>query len=343
MVSKSAAKNQKKLTKDNQSHNDTDALKAAMQKQSRLQRRVSGFMPSQMDNVEEPLKKRRNSHMEISLFGSESVDRAISAAMLLLQGSLLLGAHMFLVYVMGSWSIGSYLLIYSPIIFMTGVLIRDGYSHVIIISALISILHGCMHLNYPFLDEHLGVVREVDVWQDQCVHASQAVLFTYVWWEKLPKIGKIMAVIFLLGNASNCVVGYFCWNSWCYELYVWVSMFPAIAGGLHFAVAAMLKCPPGVGKWLCVFQGVQTVFFFIFFKSSEDVLKFFAGTRFFEIYNICPHYIGFINARLDLYWASPQDCKSPMAHVLGLERTPRNKHVQSVELSSFFPAEAVKA
>jgi len=280
--------------------------------------------------------------MEMSIFGSESLDQAMSAAVILIQGSVLLGAHMFLVHMMGNWSIGSYLLIYGPITIMTLILIRDGYSHIAVISSVLAIGHGCMHLNFPFLDEHLGVVREVDVWQDQCVHASQAVLVGYVWWEKLPKFGRIALIIFLLGNATNCIVGYFCWNSWCYEMYVWVSMFPAVAGGLHFAVAAMLKCPPGVGKWLCAFQGVQTVFFFFFFKSSDEVLKFFAATRFFEIYNICPHFIGFINARLDLYWVSPQDCKSPIAHVLGFERTPRKRR-HSMELDTFFPAETVKA
>jgi len=225
---------------------------------------------------------------------------------------------------------------------MTLVLIRDGYHPYSIMSALIAIAHGLTHQKYPFLDEHTGVVHDVDVWQDQVVHASQAVLFVAIWWPKLPAFGKAVGTVFLLGNAINCVVGYVCWNAWCYDLYVWVSMFAAIAAGLHFAVAAMLKCPPGVGKWLCAFQGAQTVFFFFFFKSSDDILKFFAATRFFESYNVCAHFIGFINARLDLYRVAPNDCKSPMAHVIGLERTPKSRR-QSLELQTFFPAETVKA
>merc|ERR1712226_746015 len=89
-------------------------------------------------------------------------------------------------------------------------------------------------------------------------------------------------------------------------------------------------------KWLCFFQGVQAIGFFFFFKSSDDVLKFFAITRFFEIYFIVPHFIGFINGRLDLHFKSASECTSPVAHVLGVERTPTNKRRHS---SAFFPTD----
>merc|ERR1719188_1330301 len=117
------------------------------------------------------------SHVEVSLFGNKSANQALSAAFILLQGSMLLSVHMLMVYMMGSWSVGSHILIYAPITVMTFVLIRDGYHPYAIISALIAICHGLTHQNYPFLDEHTGVVHDVDVWQDQVVHGSQAVLF----------------------------------------------------------------------------------------------------------------------------------------------------------------------
>merc|ERR1712232_387987 len=154
--------------------------------------------------------------------------------------------------------------------------------------------------------------------------------------DHLNKLGKIAVSIFILGNFVNIVVGYHCWRSWCYDMYVWVSLFAATASGLHFAIGAMFKCPPGVGKWLCFFQGLQAIGFFFFFKSSDDVLKFFATTRFFEIYFCVPHFIGFINGRLDLHFKSASECKSPVAHVLGVERTPTNKRRHSL---TFFPTD----
>jgi len=97
---------------------------------------------------------------------------------------------------------------------------RDGYSKIVVISCLIAIAHGFTHLKFPFLDEALGVVHDVDVWQDQCVHGSQALLFGYVWYDKMNKWGKLALLVFILGNITNVVVGYNCWNSWCYDLFL---------------------------------------------------------------------------------------------------------------------------
>merc|ERR1712232_723925 len=280
--------------------------------------------------------KRRNSHMDMNFSGNEDLDRALVAVLLLLQGSLLLVLHIGVVYLLGKESIISVIFIYAPITFMLLVHVRDKYSHVVVISCLIAIAHGLAHLNYPFLDDVHGVNHEVDVWQDQCVHCSQAFLFAYIWWDHLNQVGKVAVSMFTLACIVNIGVGYHCWNSWCYDLYVWVSLPAAIASGLHFAIGAMFKCPPGVGKWLCFFQGLQTIGFYFFFKSSDEVLKIFATTRFFEIYFIVPHFIGFINGRLDLHFKSASECTSPVAHVLGVERTPTNKRRHG---SAFFPTD----
>ena len=68
-------------------------------------------------------------------------------------------------------------------------LIRDKFSFYFIFSCFISIIHGLSHKYYPFLDEKVGVNKEIDVWQDQIVHLNQAILlysiyyiYTYYIW-----------------------------------------------------------------------------------------------------------------------------------------------------------------
>jgi len=151
------------------------------------------------------------------------------------------------------------------------------------------------------------------------------------------KWGKIAVSVFIAGNIFNVGVGYHCWTSWCYPLYVWISLVPALSAGLHFAIGGMLKCPRGVCMWLCGFQAFFTSLYWYSFKNSDDILKLFAGTRYFELFAVAPHLVSYLNGRLALYFADPSACKSAWKHALGFECTPDTKQRQKLELQTFFP------
>jgi len=153
------------------------------------------------------------------------------------------------------------------------------------------------------------------------------------------KWGKMVVLLFIAGNIFNIGVGYHCWTSWCYPLYVNISLIPALSAGLHFAIGGMLKCPRGVCVWLCGFQAFFTAIYWYSFKSSDDILKLFAGTRYFELFAIAPHLVSYINGRLALTSVDPSTYQSPWMHTLGIERTCSTKQRQKLELATFFPFE----
>ena len=84
----------------------------------------------------------------------------------------------------------------------------------------------------------------------------------------------------------------------CHDFYVWVSLLPALASGLHFATGALFHKTSNVGLCGFLFQGLSSVTTYFIFRGSDDILKLFARCRFFEIYFIVPHYVGFFQSRL---------------------------------------------
>jgi hypothetical protein len=100
-----------------------------------------------------------------------------SAASSLMMSNLMVGTVMTMVYYLGKDSIWSSLLIYAPVTLISAVLIRDNYSKQYLFSNVLAIAHGAAHVIYPFLNEHIGVNKEIDVWQDQIIHLSQSILF----------------------------------------------------------------------------------------------------------------------------------------------------------------------
>merc|ERR1719284_1495952 len=89
-----------------------------------------------------------------------------------------------------------------------------------------------------------------------------------------------------------------CWGTWCYDAYVWLSLIPATASGLHFAIGTLPYVPERVGWYATLMQGGSSISTYFIFRSSDDILKFFAACRFFEVYFIAPHLVGAIYARL---------------------------------------------
>jgi hypothetical protein len=204
---------------------------------------------------------------------------------------------MTMVYYLGKESIWSTALIYAPISLISVVLIRDNYSKPYLFSNLLAISHGIAHLVYPFLNEHIGVNKEIDVWQDQIVHLLQSVLFASLFFRDSGTNFKFASILFVLSNVVNVLLGYHCWGEECHNLYVWISLSPALASGLHFATGTLFQQTRQVARVGFLIQGTSSIITFFLFKSSDDMLKLFALCRFFEVYFIASHYIGFFYGR----------------------------------------------
>lgn len=204
---------------------------------------------------------------------------------------------MFIVYNLGKNSILSDIIIYCPIILIIIVLIRDKFSFYFIFSCFISIIHGLSHKYYPFLDEKVGVNKEIDVWQDQIVHLNQAILLYSIYYNNSNLLLKKMFSIFIGGNILNVILGFFCWGKSCHNIYEWISLLPALASGFHFAIGSLYHTPIETATTGFIIQGMSSISTYFLFRSSDDILKLFAICRFFEIYFIVPHYIGYFYSR----------------------------------------------
>merc|ERR1712190_638618 len=187
---------------------------------------------------------------------------------------------------------------------------------VMIVSSCIALGHGLAHLFYPFLDSVKGVNHEVDVWQDQILHAFQGVLFSYIFWQNSNVFFKTFCKLSCAGIVLNVLVAIPCWNSWCYDAYVWLSLIPATASGLHFAIGTLPYVPERVGWYACLMQGASSISTYFIFRSSDDILKFFAACRFFEVYFIAPHLVGAVYARLAVCNFAPLRQSSMLPHAL---------------------------
>jgi hypothetical protein len=231
------------------------------------------------------------------------------AIVLLLGSNLLVGTVMSLIYYLGKNSILSSILIYLPIFLICIVSIRDKYSFSFIFSCVLAVMHAQAHVIYPFINEVIGVNGLVDVWQDQILHFFQSVLFSSIFFNKSNKLGKLLLGLFIMCNFLNVVAGYFCWNEQCHELYVAISIVPALSSGLHFATGSLFQNTQNVATYGFALQGFSSVLTYFMFKASDDILKLFALCRFFEIYFIAPHYIGYFYSRYLNYLNSTKESK----------------------------------
>ena len=236
-----------------------------------------------------------------SIFTLLVSSNVLQACMLLLGSNIMVGSVMTMVYLLGKDSIVSSLLIYVPVSMCSVVLVRDKYPTSYVVSNILAIGHGLAHVTYPFLNEHIGVDKSIDVWQDQIIHLGQSVLVGAIFFSSSDIKFRASSLLFVMCNLINVIVGYNCWGQWCHNLYVWISLAPALASGLHFATGTLFQNNKHVAKYGLIIQGTSSIITFFLFKSSNDMLKIFAACRFFEIYFIVPHYTGFFYGRYIIY------------------------------------------
>lgn len=233
---------------------------------------------------------------------SPSTKECIKQAFIMLMCSnVSVGSVMAAVYFLGHKNPLCHALIYGPIACMGFVMIRDKYAFKYVLSIFLAIVHGLAHVINPFLDEHVGVNKSVDVWQDQIVHLGQAVLFSSLFFKNSGPLFKCGAIAFVLANVLNVIAGYYCWGKACHNFYVWLSLAPSLSAGLHFATGTLFMTEHSVSKIGFMLQGTSSVMTYFLFKSSDDILKFFALCRFFEVYFIASHYVGFFYGRYNIY------------------------------------------
>lgn len=219
------------------------------------------------------------------------------AAALLTASNFLVYSMMSVVYMFGKDSILSNLFIYGPIAGIVTTSVRDKYSFTFVLSSSLAAAHGVAHVVYPFLDEITGVNHSIDVWQDQLLHLGQSVLFSSIFMDNSSLLFTVYSFAFMIGNLFNVVLGYNCWGESCRDLYVWVSLLPALSSGLHFATGTLFQTTKETSTFGFAIQGCSSIMTYFMFKGSVDILKTFARCRFFEIYFIAPHYVGFFHGR----------------------------------------------
>jgi hypothetical protein len=219
------------------------------------------------------------------------------AGALLTASNFLVYSMMALVYIFGKDTLLSNLFIYGPIAGIITTSVRDKYSFTCVLSSSLSAAHGIAHVVYPFLDEEKGVNHSIDVWQDQLLHLGQSVLFSSIFLNNSSLLFTVYSLAFMFGNLFNVILGYNCWGESCHDLYVWVSLLPALSSGLHFATGTLFQTTKETCTLGFAIQGCSSIMTYFMFKGSDDILKIFARCRFFEIYFIAPHYIGFFHSR----------------------------------------------
>ena len=227
---------------------------------------------------------------------------------------------MYLVYILGPNTIWSDILIYGPIISIIIVLIRDKFTFSYIISCVLAFLHGFAHKFYPFLNSEVGVDKNVDVWQDQTIHLGQIIVFASLYYQHSNRFFRNIYLFLIFGNLLNVVLGFYCWGKICHDFYVWISLFPALSSGLHFAIGSLYHVDKETATIGFVIQGVSSILTYFLFKSSDDILKLFALCRFFEIYFMAPHYVGYFHSRYKI--SKLLESKNKILQILGIESIP---------------------
>ena len=244
------------------------------------------------------------------------------ATALLTASNVLVYSMMAIVYILGKDSLLSNLFIYGPIAGIITTSVRDKYSFTFVLSSTLAVAHGIAHIIYPFLDEETGVNNSIDVWQDQLLHMGQSVLYSSIFLNNSSILFTVYSFAFMLGNLFNVILGYNCWGESCHNLYVWVSLLPALSSGLHFATGTLFQTTKETCNIGFAIQGCSSIITYFMFKGSDDTLKTFACCRFFEIYFIAPHYIGFFHSRYLITKTLPNyhtmDKYDKILHVIGI-------------------------
>jgi len=244
------------------------------------------------------------------------------ASTFLLVSNILVCSMMTVVYFLGKNSMASNLFIYAPIAGIITASVRDKYPFTFVLSSSLAAAHGVTHILYPFLDETTGVNHNIDVWQDQFLHLGQSVLFTSIFLNNSSLIFTVYSLIFMMGNIFNVIIGYLCWGEHCHDIYVWVSLLPAVSSGLHFAIGALFQTTKEISTYGFAIQGCSSIMTYFMFKGSDEILKTFARCRFFEIYFIAPHYVGFFHSRYLITKTMPDyetmNANQKILHIMGI-------------------------
>lgn len=210
-----------------------------------------------------------------------------AASSVLVASNVAVVATMVAVHFLGPWSLASWCLIYGPVLDLLHFVPPHAAPAWWWCSLALAVVHGAAHVVWPFLDENVGVNRNVSVWQDQTVHLGQAVLV----WHMLP---NALTASLLAACAVNVVVAYWCWGTpACHDAYVWLSLAPAVASGLHHAAGTLAAASKRrhLATTLAVQAALSTSTYFLF-RNSDGVLRWAAHCRFFEIYFVAPHAVG---------------------------------------------------
>lgn len=220
----------------------------------------------------------------------------ISSIKTLLKSTLAVSALMFTTYILPVDSFVSSFLIYAPI---TMIIIPELMFNInfFTASSILSVVHGLTHYNYRFLCVEQAVDRTVGGSTfDQFLHLLQAVLFLIISKNsgKNSKVIILLATTLVFGNIGCLVLANQCFHleSNCYDIFVKYSIFQSFASGLHFGIGAQGPVKD-VNCFICLLQGFFSLLIRQSFIESNDIIKFFARTRFFESYFIVPHVVGY--------------------------------------------------
>ena len=256
---------------------------------------------------------------------SNILNKFLQASSLLICSNIIMGLTMLLVYFLGPNTWLTEMLIYGPIFSILIVLVRDQFTFSYIVSCILAILHGFAHKYYPFLDSNIGVNKNIDVWQDQIMHLGQIIIFTYIFYRYSNRLMQNMYLSLIIGNLINVIVGFYCWGKSCHEFYVWISLLPALSSGLHFAIGTLCHTDILTASFGFLLQGTSSILTFFLFKSSDEILKLFALCRFFELYFIVPHYVGYFNSRY-LICKDKENSNNKIFQILGIFKIPTIKN-----------------
>lgn len=248
------------------------------------------------------------------------IKKILTPFFLLLLSNVLLASTMYLVYILGANSIWSDILIYGPILSIITVLIRDKFTFSYVISCILAFLHGFAHKFYPFLNSDIGVDKNIDVWQDQSIHFGQIIVFSSLYYQQSNRLFKNIYLFLVFGNLLNVILGFYCWGKSCHDFYVWVSLFPALSSGLHFAIGCLYHTDVTAASIGFIIQGTSSIATYFLFRNSNEILKLFAFCRFFELYFIVPHYVGYFHSRYKI--SKLLESKDKILQILGINSIP---------------------
>ena len=220
----------------------------------------------------------------------------------LLNSSLAVAALMVTTYFLPIDSLVASILIYAPITIIISQELHDNGLNFFTVSSILSVIHGLTHNNYRFLSIDKGFDRrEIDgVAFDQVLHLAQAILFLVICRNRKTNnyFINLFSCSLVVGNSVALFFANKCLNTEakCYDLFVKFSVFQTVASGIHFAIGAEGPIKEQDRNFFFYFmQGFSALIIRASFKHSNDIIKLFSRTRFFESYFIVPHVVGYFN------------------------------------------------